>query len=263
MAIEQFHPTATLARPAPASPVCTALKHTALRYDWVLFDADDTLFHFDAFAGLKRMFSAFAVVFTEADYRAYQAINKPLWVAYQNGSITASQLSHRRFQVWADRLQVEPQALNKAFLEAMAEVCVPMEGAVDLLRALAGNAKMGIITNGFSDLHHTRLERNGLRGYFDIVVISEQVGVAKPHRRIFDHAVALMGNPNRERVLMVGDTPESDILGGIGAGLDTCWLNVTNRPPPPGIEPTYHVASLSELQALLFSGAGQGHELAC
>lgn len=45
-------------------------------------------------------------------------------------------------------------------------------------------------------------------------MISEQVGVAKPDRMIFEHTLQLLGNPAPERVLMVGDTPESDILGG-------------------------------------------------
>ncbi|WP_435431314.1 HAD-IA family hydrolase, partial [Shigella sonnei] len=44
-----------------------------------------------------------------------------------------------------------------------------------------GNAKIGIITNGFSALQQVRLERTGLRDYFDLLVISEEVGVAKPN----------------------------------------------------------------------------------
>jgi FMN phosphatase YigB (HAD superfamily) len=60
-----------------------------------------------------------------------------------------------------------------------------------------------------------------------------------------------MGNPARDQVLMVGDTPESDILGGINAGLDTCWLNVDNKVLPKGITPKYQVSSLVELQQLL------------
>ncbi len=50
---------------------------------------------------------------------------------------------------------------------------------------------------------------------------------------------------------MVGDTAESDILGGMNAGLSTCWLNAHNRPLPEGINPTWTVASLSELEQLL------------
>ncbi len=65
-------------------------------YEWVLFDADETLFHFDAFSGLQLMFSGFGVKFTKKHYRAYKAVNKSLWVDYQNGVISAQQLQHQR-----------------------------------------------------------------------------------------------------------------------------------------------------------------------
>ena len=222
-----------------------------MKWDWILFDADETLFTFDAFSGLQRMFNDYSVTFTPDDYQAYQAVNKPLWVDYQNGAITASQLQLRRFESWADRLSVPPEDLNSAFLNAMAEICTPLPGAVSLLNALKGKVKMGIITNGFTALQQIRLARTGLRDMFDVLVISEQVGVAKPDRKIFDYALAQMGNPSRERVLMVGDTAESDILGGMNAGLATCWLNAHGRALPQGVFPTWQVASLVELEQLL------------
>ncbi|MEJ5064332.1 pyrimidine 5'-nucleotidase [Erwinia sp. MYb375] len=217
-------------------------------WDWILFDADDTLFHFDAFAGLQRLFQQYDVQFSRADYDDYQAINKPLWVDYQNGAISALQLQHQRFESWAAKLDVTAQDLNSGFLSAMAEICTPLVGAVDLLNALKGRVKMGIITNGFTALQQARLERTGFLGVFDLLVISEQVGYAKPHPAIFDYSLTRMGNPARERVLMVGDNPDSDILGGINAGLATCWLNAEGRAQPEGINSTWQVTSLKELQ---------------
>ncbi|MDN4629561.1 pyrimidine 5'-nucleotidase [Erwinia sp. BC051422] len=222
-------------------------------WDWILFDADDTLFHFDAYAGLQRLFQQYDVVFSPDDYQQYQSVNKPLWVEYQNGAITALQLQHQRFQGWADRLNVTPLDLNNGFLSAMAELCLPLTGAVNLLNRLKGKVKMGIITNGFTALQQTRLERTGFLDYFDLLVISEQVGHAKPHPAIFDHALEKMGNPSRERVMMVGDNPDSDILGGMRAGLATCWLNADNRPLPDGIAPTWQVATLQELEEILIA----------
>ncbi|GDX05476.1 pyrimidine 5'-nucleotidase [Buttiauxella sp. A111] len=222
-----------------------------MNWDWILFDADETLFTFDAFGGLQRMFLDYSVTFTAEDFQDYQAINKPLWVDYQNGVISALQLQHQRFQGWSERLSVPAGDLNAAFLNAMAEICVPLPGAVSLLNALKDKVKIGIITNGFTALQQIRLERTGLRDYFDLLVISEQVGVAKPDRKIFDFTFEEMGNPPRERVLMVGDTAESDILGGINAGIPTCWLNAHGRNLPEGITPTWEVTSLSELERLL------------
>ncbi len=139
-------------------------------------------------------------------------------VDYQNGVITSLQLQHGRFESWAERLNVEPGKLNEAFINAMAEICTPLPGRFPLFNAIRGNAKIGIITNGFS-LQQVRLERTGLRDYFDLLVISEEVGVAKPNKKIFDYALEQAGNPDCSRVLMVGDTAESDILGISTPGL--------------------------------------------
>lgn len=222
-----------------------------MKWDWIFFDADETLFTFDSFTGLQRMFLDYSVTFTAEDFQDYQAVNKPLWVDYQNGAITSLQLQRQRFVGWGEQLNVPPEELNDAFMNAMAEICAPLPGAVSLVNALHGKVKMGIITNGFTSLQQIRLERTGLRDRFDLLVISEEVGVAKPDPRIFDYALEQAGSPDRSRVLMVGDTAESDILGGINAGLSTCWLNAHHREQPAGIEPTRTVASLSELEQLL------------
>lgn len=220
-------------------------------YEWILFDADETLFNFDSFDGLQRLLSRFEVNFTQQDYQTYQVFNKSLWVDYQNGTITAQELQHQRFAIWADQLQVSTQVLHSTFMAIMADICTPIEGAQSLLTSLKGRVKLGIITNGFTELQQIRLERTGFQTYFDLLVISEQVGFAKPHRGIFDHALSLMGNPARGQVLMVGDNPDSDILGGLNAGLDTCWFNAHNHPISPGLTPKYQVSSLAELETLL------------
>ncbi|MDK7839079.1 pyrimidine 5'-nucleotidase, partial [Klebsiella pneumoniae] len=75
----------------------------------------------------------YSVTFTAEDFQDYQAVNKPLWVEYQNGAITSLQLQHQRFDSWAERLNVPPGELNDAFMTAMAELCAPLPGAVSLL----------------------------------------------------------------------------------------------------------------------------------
>lgn len=222
-----------------------------MKYDWILFDADETLFHFDAFEGLKLMFSRFGVSFTRVDFDAYQLINQPLWVDYQNGVISAAHLQQQRFTLWAEKLSVTASHLNSAFLSAMAEICALLPGAKELIEVLSGKANLGIITNGFTELQTVRLEKTGLLGAFEHVVISEQVGIAKPDVGIFEHALKRMENPDRDKVLMVGDNPHSDIQGGLNAGLHTCWLNTHNAPRPEGIEPHFEVTSLHELQQIL------------
>lgn len=221
-----------------------------MKWDWIFFDADETLFTFDSFTACS---GCFLITASPLPLKIFRTI-RPLtslcgWI------IKTARSLHYSFSTgvssWAERLNVEPGKLNEAFINAMAEICTPLPGAVSLLNAIRGNAKIGIITNGFSALQQVRLERTGLRDYFDLLVISEEVGVAKPDKKIFDYALEQAGNPDRSRVLMVGDTAESDILGGINAGLATCWLNAHNREQPEGIAPTWTVSSLHELEQLL------------
>ena len=219
-----------------------------MNYDWIIFDADETLFHFDNFSGLKHMLAKYRVGFDKNDFTEFQNINKPLWVEYQDGKISAKELQTRRFESWSKRLKIPAEQLNHQFLESMADICKPLPGAEALMMHLTKQSiKSIIITNGFTQLQKVRLERTKFDRYFPHVIISEEVGVAKPNQAIFDHALDKIGNPDRSKVLMVGDTLESDILGGINAKLDTCWLNHHNKSHPEHITPTYQVNSLHQL----------------
>lgn len=219
-------------------------------YPWILFDADETLFRFDSFRGLKILFAQYDIVFTEKDYQDYQLRNKSLWADYQSGKITAQHI-HKRFDPWAEKLEVSIDKLNRNFLATMTDICEPLPGALNLLKNLKGKSRFGIITNGFNEFQQTRLEKTGVHEYIEFVVVSEDVGLAKPHPAIFDHAIRKMNNPPRENILMVGDTLESDILGGLNSGLDTCWINRENKIAPEHINPKYQINSLMELEHLL------------
>ncbi|MCL1137078.1 pyrimidine 5'-nucleotidase [Shewanella pneumatophori] len=222
-----------------------------MQYKWVLFDADETLFHFDAFQGLQLMFSRFDVDFSRQDFAHYQKVNQPLWVDYQDGKLTAQELQNIRFTEWAQKLTVSTQELNSSFLSAMADICQLLPGAQELIDSLTGRVNMGIITNGFTELQSVRLQKVGLVDRFSPLVISEEVGIAKPDVGIFNHALSLMGNPDKSSVLMVGDNPHSDILGGINAGIHTCWLNSNGAEKPHDINPHYQVSTLCELREIL------------
>ena len=222
-----------------------------MQYEWILFDADETLFHWDAFKGMQLMFSRLETEFTRADYAEYQSVNKPLWDDYQDGKITAGELQTTRFAHWAQKLGLSTEHLNSAFLHEMAAISVLLPGAENLLRQLSGKVKLGIITNGFTQLQQVRLERTGLQGVFSLLVISEEVGIAKPHVGIFEHAFTQMNHPAKDKILMVGDNPHSDIQGGINAGIHTCWLNRHQQEKPQGIEPQVEVDSLDALNAWL------------
>lgn len=95
--------------------------------------------------------------------------------AYQDGKISASELQLTRFSHWAKRLGRTPFELNSAFMTAMADICEPLPGAAELLDSLKGRARLGIITNGFTELQQVRLQKTGFAEHFDLLVISEEV----------------------------------------------------------------------------------------
>lgn len=222
-----------------------------IKYEWVLFDADDTLFNFDIYNGLKHTLSHYDAELTQSDFDIFKLENKKLWLSYQNSEITAEMLQHSRFNLFAKKLNLKASDLNETFLAIMGTISKPLVGATDLLNALFGKSKLGIITNGFTKVQTERLALTGLHNHFDLLVISEEVGVAKPNIEIFEHALSKMGNPSRDQVLMVGDNADTDIRGGINAKLHTCWLNVDGKTLPSDLSPTYQVTSLTELYKLL------------
>lgn len=218
-----------------------------MKYNWVLFDADETLFSFNSYLGLTSMLKRYGIEFTREDYEAFQAVNKPLWVAYQNNEITAQDIQTRRFAKLSAQTGIDALRLNQELMAEMALVSKPLDGVMAMLEQLYGKVKMGIITNGFTELQQKRLANTKTERFFDIVVVSEQIGAAKPDRQVFDYAFTLMDQEDRTKVLMVGDTLASDVLGGNNAGIDTCWFNPTKSKNQTQIRPTYEVSSMSRL----------------
>ncbi|GAB3028629.1 pyrimidine 5'-nucleotidase [Bowmanella dokdonensis] len=222
-----------------------------MQYQWILFDADETLFDFDAFNGLKLAFDQFELEFAEQDFDLFLEVSLPLWRDYQDGRISSTELQRRRFLHWADKHGLDAEHINSQFILSMAHSSKLLPGAAELLDTLSGRATLGIITNGFTQMQQIRLDNNKVSHHFTHLVISEQVGVAKPHPGIFEHTFQLLGNPPREQILMVGDNVHADVLGGINAGIHTCWLNHHGQPRPEGIEPHHEVKDLYELNNLL------------
>ena len=107
-------------------------------------------------AASSKCLFAMMLIFQRTILSNINRINKPLWDQYQQGAITATQLQHQRFQAWAQRLSQSPAQLNSDFLAAMAEICQPLHGVTNLLNALRGRVKLGIITNGFTELQQVR-----------------------------------------------------------------------------------------------------------
>jgi HAD superfamily hydrolase (TIGR01549 family) len=119
-------------------------------------------------------------------------------------------------------------------------------GTIETLDSLAEVASLALVTNGIGDVQRARLARLDLGRYFDVVVISGEVGVAKPGQEIYDLTFAELGQPDKATTLMIGDSLSSDMAGGANYGIGTCWYAAHSElPTPANID--YRITNLDEL----------------
>jgi 2-haloacid dehalogenase len=221
------------------------------RYQWLLFDADGTLFDYDRAEGaaLSQVFQSFGSKFDPVYLTAYRHINQTLWQAVEKGEITPSVVKVRRFELLFQTIGVvhPPAELSVSYLECLAKCSELMEGAAEVLQELRSKYSMAILTNGLQVVQRGRLARSAIRQHIAEMIISEEIGYSKPAKEFFDTALARLGDPSRREVLMIGDGWNSDILGAIQSGLDACWYNPGCKSRPGGCEVTREIASLREL----------------
>ncbi len=100
-----------------------------------------------------------------------------------------------------------------------------LENAQLIIENLSQNYKLMIMTNGMTSVQKPRFAKSSLSQYFKHIIISEEIKHSKPSKEIFDYAFRLMQYPEKNTVLMIGDSLGSDIQGGINYGIDTLWYN--------------------------------------
>ncbi len=237
-----------------------------MRYRWVLFDADGTLFDYEKAEerALRRTFEELGCAYVSNYAETYRTINGRIWTDFERGLISQSRLRTRRFELLFEAIQLhcDPEIFSTRYLLNLAQGTDLIAGADRVLESLYGRVGMVMITNGLAAVQRSRLARSEISGYFVDIVISEEVGAAKPDERIFDVAFERMNNPARKDVLIVGDSLASDIWGGNRYGIDTCWYNPSRKSPDLDVTIQYQIEHLSELLALLgvqeTAGRGDG-----
>ena len=226
-----------------------------VRYRWLLFDADGTLFDFERAetSALARTFAQFDLPLAPDLQDTYRVINQQCWQALERGELTPETLQTRRFELLfaAEGIAGGAEAFSAAYLENLAQAADLLDGAAEVLAALRDRYRFAIITNGLAAVQHGRLARSAIRADVAALTISEEVGSAKPAPGIFDAAFAAMGNPAKGEVLMIGDSLTSDIRGACDYGIDACWFNPGSQPRPAHLPITYEISRLEELIELL------------
>ena len=226
-----------------------------MRYDWIFFDADGTLFDYDTAeaAALQGGFEACGLPYRPEIGPLYSEINAGIWRDYELGSITQTRLKTERFRRLFGVLDLaaDPEEFSRRYLEILSRQTALLEDAEEVVSALAGSVKLLLITNGLAEVQRPRFAASTIGMFFSEIVISEEVGIAKPDPAIFELAFDRIGRPARERVLMVGDNLGSDILGGARYGVATCWYNPAGSPNGHEVEPDHVIAGLRQLHAIV------------
>jgi len=226
----------------------------------VTFDADDTLWNFDA-----AMRAGLTNVMDEIRRLA------PAWGA----ALTVEAMIARRDQAEADlkssggsliamrregirRSLPEEHATDDALVERLLgiyrgqrdRVLTPFADVMPTLRLLKGRVVLGVVSNG-----NSRPERHGLGGFFDFVLLSDDHGIDKPDPRVFQMAAEAAGCTVAE-MAHVGDNLETDVAGANRAGAISIWLNRSGRAVMPGEpSPTCVIRSLAEVPRAIESAA--------
>ena len=224
-------------------------------YSTVLFDLDHTLFDSDesetaAFAHTMR-FAGLDDHATLLD--TYRRINLAMWTQVEAGTMTANDVRTRRFESFNQiaGIDADPVAMGEVFVEGLGSFGGLYLGAIEMLEAVSAVAVMGMVTNGISEVQRARVARLDLERFFDAIVISSEVATSKPGPAIFDIAFERLGRPDRLSTVMVGDSLTSDMAGGHGYGIATCWYNPRGEQPAIDFDLDHVVAGLGDIVAVV------------
>ncbi len=229
----------------------TPSAHIKKAYKILLFDLDDTLLDFAANEAdsLNQLFRRHGYAFTDDLFHLYNTVNKQLWTDYENGRITLETVLHTRFAATMAKLGVVVDGVEweKQYRELLGNGTQQMDGALAVCQRLSGSHRLFVITNGITRTQRKRLKQSGLAEFFEAVFDSQTIGFQKPAKQFFDYVMSRIPGFNVRQALIIGDSLNTDIKGGLLAGIDTCWLNHKAQPESAEIPSTYTISRLTEL----------------
>jgi len=231
-----------------------------MKYTDILLDLDDTLIDTAANTkitveevyndyNLEKYFDSFPVFFS-----FYHANVSKLWDMYNKGQITKDEIQIERFGVSLRHIpdfnESRIKEINEDYIQRVMQKDTLIDGAIDLLDYLKPRYKIHILSNGFTEMQYKKMESAGIsQSYFDNIILSDIVGVNKPHPDIFRYALNKTGTIAKQ-VIMIGDNLQTDILGALNSGIDQIWFNPENK-LSGDIKPTYTINWLSEITEIL------------
>ncbi|MGH3799842.1 MAG: HAD family hydrolase [Pseudonocardiaceae bacterium] len=236
--------------PCPAPPATLPVAA-------VCFDVDATLVDYEAStrAGLRELLG------TDEAWADWCALTDWHYLRYLGGEVDFDTMRQQRTRdFFASRGEVlchgEVVRREERRAAAMRRAWRLFDDALPCLKALrALGLRLAAITNAAGDHQRAKLGALGLGSAFDAVLISGELGVAKPHQAIFRRACRALGVPPAQAV-HVGDQLDTDAEGARNAGLHGVWLDRSGRGALPQGAGISVIQRLVELPALVTRLAG-------
>ena len=228
-------------------------------YKSIFFDLDDTLW--DTYHNNKECLEEIYIDYQfdrhydsfETFFQIYMPHNLMLWEKYRKCEIDRQTLILERFLHVLRPMGINDNEyvlkLNHDFLHRTAKKTRLIQGTIELLEHLKPFYRLFILSNGFREIQSLKLQNAGINSYFEKLILSEDAGIQKPHKEIFDFALKNTNSRRRESI-MIGDSLEIDIEGAWHAKIDQVWFNPDNLPCKHVI-PTYQVSALAEIHHIL------------
>lgn len=216
----------------------------------IFFDLDHTIWDFDRNAQetLMELYEIYklkelGLSSAENFIATYTVNNHLLWAQYHLGEITKKALREERFRKTFLELGVKPELIPTRFEEdyvAMGPTKTNLfESAEKVLTYLQDKYQLHIISNGFKEAVITKMRVSNLNPYFRNVVISEDVGVNKPDKAIFEHALNL-AQAQKQESIMIGDSLEADVYGAQNFGMRAIFFNPLKANKPDDVKEQIH-----------------------
>lgn len=223
----------------------------------ILWDIDGTLlnFHEAEKYAIRKCFSSFHLgECTDEMLARYSKINDKYWKMLERGEISKREVLHNRFEEFFRKEKIDfhdVTAFNEMYQVSLGDEIFFNDDSYELVKRLKGHVKQYAVTNGTYVAQERKLARSGLDKLFDGVFISEQVGIDKPNKAFFDFVWEKIGTYNSDEVMIVGDSLTSDMQGGVNAGILTCWYNPHRAVNQSGLELSYEIQDLREIEKVL------------
>ena len=165
------------------------------------------------------------------------------------GEYKPAQIKTERFKQLAQKYKLSKceNTLARHYESLLAKKADWMPGAEKAMHHLKLHYKIGIITNGLTEVQKQKCLQSGISSWCDCIIISEETGLAKPNPAIFSLAFQKL-EAKPQDCLMFGDSLHSDHQGAINTGMDFCWVKYRRNPNEKLKEtPRFEVDHVSEL----------------